>query len=63
VHERYHLDEDSTKPYCDVQVVFVYPVSSSRVNVDTLQRSFVNSSCEWLREEFRRELPQRCRCI
>lgn len=41
VHERYHLDEDSTKPYCDVQVVFIYPVTSSGTNVDTLQRSFV----------------------
>ena len=41
VQERHYLEEDSTKPYCDVQVVFVYPVTSSGVDVDSLQRSFV----------------------
>lgn len=44
VHKRYHLEGDSSKPYCDIQVEFVYPAASLETEVDSLQRSFVKST-------------------
>lgn len=41
VSERHHLDDDSSKPYCDIQVDFVYPATASGNIADTLQRFFV----------------------
>jgi hypothetical protein len=41
VSERYHLEGDTSKPFCDIRVEFIYPASSSKINVDTLQRFFV----------------------
>lgn len=43
VNRRLHIDNDSTKPYCDIKVNFVYPVYSSKVNLDTLQQFFVRN--------------------
>lgn len=44
VHKKYHLEGDTNKPYCDVQVVFVYPSAILEVDVDSLQRSFVRNT-------------------
>lgn len=41
MHEKFHLEGDTSKPYCDIRVSFVFPVNGSRTNVDTLQRIFV----------------------
>jgi len=41
VHERYHLDGDTSKPFCDIRVEFIYPVTAFKFNVDSLQRFFV----------------------
>lgn len=41
VCERHHLDGDTSKPYCDIRLEFVYPVTGSGYNTDTLQRLFV----------------------
>jgi len=41
MHERHHLDEDTSKPYCDIRLEFVYPAATSSYNTDTLQRFFV----------------------
>jgi len=41
MHERTHLDEDKSKPYCDIRLEFVYPAATSSYNTDTLQRFFV----------------------
>lgn len=41
VHEKFHLDGDTSKSYCDIRVSFVYPVKGSRTNKDTLQRIFI----------------------
>lgn len=41
VRERHHLDGDTSKPYCDIRLEFVYPVTGSGFNADTLQRFFV----------------------
>lgn len=43
VAERSYLEEDTTKPYCDIRVEFVYPVNSGKASLDTLQRFFVKS--------------------
>lgn len=43
VNKRQHLDGDSTRPYCDITVDFIYPVRSSKANLDTLQHFFVRS--------------------
>lgn len=44
VHERYHLDGDTSKPFCDIRVEFVYPETASRANIDSLQRFFVKNT-------------------
>lgn len=41
MHERHHLDGDTSKPYCDIRLEFVYPAATSSYNTDTLQRFFV----------------------
>ncbi len=43
VSDRYHLEGDTAKPYCDISVEFVYPVVSERTNLDTLQQFFVSN--------------------
>ncbi len=43
VNIRQHLDGDSTRPYCNIRVNFIYPLTSSKTNVDTLQQFFVRS--------------------
>lgn len=43
VNRRQYLDDDTTKPYCDIHVSFVYPISSSKANLDTLQHFFVRN--------------------
>src|SRR5690554_7695402 len=43
INKRQHLDNDSTRPFCDISVNFVYPVKSAKTNLDTLQRFFVGN--------------------
>ena len=43
VIERHHLSGDSLNPYCEIRINFVFPISSETMNVDTLQRFFVES--------------------
>lgn len=43
VSKRSHLEGDTANPYCDIQVEFIYPVTSTGVSVDTLQLFFVQS--------------------
>lgn len=43
VAKRSHLQGDTTNPYCDINVEFIYPISSSGVSTDTLQRFFIQS--------------------
>lgn len=43
INKRQHLDNDSTRPFCDISVNFVYPVKSAKTNLDTLQRFFVSN--------------------
>lgn len=40
---RNYLEEDTTNPYCDLRIEFVYPESSHKTNLDTLQQFFVRS--------------------
>ena len=40
---RHYLEEDTTNPYCDLKIEFVYPVSSHKTDLDTLQQFFVRS--------------------
>lgn len=40
----HHLDGDTTNPYCDIRVEFVYPVSSSKMNLDMLQQFFIRNT-------------------
>lgn len=41
IAKRNHLEGDTTNPYCDIRVEFVYPVSSVGVSADTLQHIFI----------------------
>ncbi len=43
INKRQHLDNNSTRPFCDISVNFVYPVKSAKTNLDTLQRFFVSN--------------------
>src|SRR5690554_2161875 len=43
VSKRSHLEGDTANPYCDIQVEFIYPVTSTGVSVDTLQLFFVQN--------------------
>ena len=43
VADKYHLDEDTTKPYCDINVEFTYPYLSEETNLQELQQFFVSS--------------------
>ncbi len=40
---RNHLEGDTTNPYCDIRVYFIYPISGRKTSVDTLQQFFVRS--------------------
>lgn len=41
---RHHLDGDTTNPYCNIGVEFIYPVSSSKMNLDMLQQFFIRNT-------------------
>lgn len=41
--EHHHLDGDTANPYCNIKVEFVYPVSSSKMNLDMLQQFFIRN--------------------
>lgn len=43
VVSRNHLDGDSINPYCDIRIDFIYPVTSHKTSLDTLQQFFVRS--------------------
>jgi hypothetical protein len=43
VGARNHLDGDTANPFCDIRIEFIYPVSSQKTSVDTLQQFFVRS--------------------
>lgn len=43
VNERHHLNGDTANPYCDINIRFVYPESSKRADVDSLQKMFVRN--------------------
>ena len=43
VASRNHLEGDTANPYCDIRIDFIYPVSSHKTSVDTLQQFFVRS--------------------
>ena len=43
VDSRHHLEGDTTKPYCDIHVSFVYPIESQIANLDSLQHFFVST--------------------
>lgn len=44
IAKRNHLEGDTTNPYCDIKVEFIYPVSSSGVGQDTLQHFFIQNT-------------------
>jgi len=43
VVSREHLEGDTTNPYCDLRIDFIYPVSSHKMSLDTLHQFFVRS--------------------
>ena len=43
VASRHYLEGDTTNPYCDIHVEFIYPFSSQTTSLDTLQQFFVLS--------------------
>lgn len=43
VNSRNYLEGDTANPYCDITIDFIYPVSSHKTDVDTLQLFFVRS--------------------
>lgn len=43
IDERYHLDDDVTGPYCDININFIFPASSEKYEIENLQQFFVSS--------------------
>lgn len=43
VTETNHLENDTTRPFCKLSIQFVYPVSAGKVNLDSLQKLFIES--------------------
>lgn len=43
ITEQYHLDGDTTKPSCNIDLSFVYPVVSQKMNTEDLQKLFVQN--------------------
>lgn len=41
---RHHLDGDTANPYCNISVEFIYPVSSSKMNLDMMQQFFIRNT-------------------
>ncbi len=41
---RHHLDGDTANPYCNIEVDFIYPVSSGKMNLDILQQFFIRNT-------------------
>lgn len=41
---RHHLDSDTLNPYCDIALEFIYPVSSSNMQLDQLQQFFIRNT-------------------
>ena len=41
---RHHLDGDTANPYCNIEVDFIYPVSSGKMNLDMLQQFFIRNT-------------------
>lgn len=40
---RHHLEGDTANPYCNIEVDFVYPVSSGKMNLEILQQFFIRN--------------------
>lgn len=41
MQERHHLDGDTTNPYCNIEIAFIYPVSSPKSDLAILQQFFI----------------------
>lgn len=40
---RHHLEGDTANPYCNIEVDFIYPSGSSKMNLDMLQKFFIRN--------------------
>ncbi len=40
---RHYIDGDTSNPYCNIDVDFIYPVSSDKMNLDILQQFFIRN--------------------
>ena len=43
VDKKHYLLNDTTKPFCDLKVHFVYPIKSSKTDLTTLQQIFIDN--------------------
>ncbi len=41
--KRHYLDGDTTNPYCNIEVEFVYPVRSGKMSLESLQQFFIRN--------------------
>jgi len=41
---RHHLNGDTANPYCNIEVDFIYPTSSGKMNLDRLQQFFIRNT-------------------
>ncbi|MFA7492151.1 MAG: RsiV family protein [Proteiniphilum sp.] len=41
---RHHLDGNTANPYCNIEVDFIYPISSDKMNLDRLQQFFIRNT-------------------
>ena len=44
VEKKYYLNNDTANPYCDLNVHFVYPIKSSKTELNRLQQLFISNT-------------------
>lgn len=41
--KRFHIEEDTLNPYCDISVKFIYPIGGTTEDIEVLQQFFIQS--------------------
>ncbi len=44
IEKKHHLNNDSSKPFCELNVNFVYPIESSKAKLKRLQQQFIQTA-------------------
>lgn len=52
VDNRQYLRNDTTSPYCDLSIRFIYPTTTDKVNLEALQQLFITNTFGLLYDDF-----------